>query len=130
MTTTNQRRTVTLEEFLQNKTWNPSILDGLNGKKMLHMRLEMKPGTTADQLKITLNGHDLRVAVQNKGSADNGRSMSMNISLIILNLFLIYLFLDEHSYRQITLFPTCEAEQIRTELRNDGFLHIEVPIKL
>ena len=51
----------TLEEFLQNKTWNPSLVDGPGGKKTLHMRLQMKPGTKLDQIKISLNGHDLRV---------------------------------------------------------------------
>lgn len=90
MSTTNQRRMVTLEEFLQNGTWNPSIVDGSNGKKILHMRLQMKPGTTADQLKITLNGYDLRVEVENKGSADIGRSMSTHILIEIFNLFSIF----------------------------------------
>ncbi len=41
-----------------------------------------------------------------------------------------FLFLAEHSYRQVTLFPTCEIEQLKTELKDDGFLHIKVPIKL
>jgi hypothetical protein len=66
----------TLEEFLQNKTWNPSLTDGTDGKKILHMRLQMKPGTTLAQMKISLNGHDLRVEVDNKVSTDGGRSAS------------------------------------------------------
>ncbi|CAF0724881.1 unnamed protein product [Rotaria sordida] len=111
-TTTNQRHTFTLEEFLQNKTWNPSIIDGANGKKILHMRLEMKPGTKSDQLKITLNGHNLRVDVENKVLSSTGQHM------------------NEQSYRQINLFPTCEVDQLKTELQSDGFLHIHVPIKL
>ena len=54
-----------LDEFLQNKTWNPTIVDGMNGKKTLYMRLPLKPGTTPNQIKIVLNGYDLRVAVEN-----------------------------------------------------------------
>jgi hypothetical protein len=112
MSTTNQQRMYTLEEFLQNKTWNPSIIDGTNGKKILSMRLSIPPGTTANQIKIILNGFDLRVEVENKPSADVGR------------------VINEHNYRQVTLFPTCEVAQLKTELKDDGFLHIQVPIKL
>jgi hypothetical protein len=65
-----------LEEFLQNKTWNPSIIDGPNGKKILYMRLQMKPGTTANQIKITLNGFDFRVEVGNNPSANVAGSTS------------------------------------------------------
>jgi HSP20 family molecular chaperone IbpA len=108
----NQSRMYTLEEFLQNKTWNPSLVDGSDGKKILYMRLQMKPGTTLNQMKISLNGYDLRVEVDNKTSSECGRQMS------------------EHSYRQVTLFPTCEVDHLKTELKDDGFLHIQVPIKL
>jgi HSP20 family molecular chaperone IbpA len=108
----NQSRMYTLEEFLQNKTWNPSLVDGSDGKKILYMRLQMKPGTTLDQMKISLNGYDFRVEVDNKTSSEGGRQMS------------------EHSYRQVTLFPTCEVDHLKTELKSDGFLHIQVPIKL
>ena len=55
----------TLDEFLQNKTWNPSIVDGMNGKKILYMRLPLRPGITPNQIKILLNGYDLRVEVEN-----------------------------------------------------------------
>ncbi|CAF1104993.1 unnamed protein product [Adineta steineri] len=112
ISSSNQSRMFTLEEFLQNKTWNPSLVDGPDGKKILYMRLQMKPGTKLDQMKISLNGHDLRVDVNNKIDADGGRHMS------------------EHSYRQVTLFPTCEVDHLKTELKDDGFLHIQVPIKL
>ena len=58
----------TLEQFLQNKTWNPTLDDaGEQGKKILHMRLQVKPGTTLDNLNIQRNGHDLRVNFENKG---------------------------------------------------------------
>ena len=58
----------TLEQFLQNTTWNPTLDDaGEAGKKILHMRLQVKPGTTPENLNITLNGHDLRVNFENKG---------------------------------------------------------------
>jgi hypothetical protein len=58
----------TLEQFLQNTTWNPILEDaGEPGKKILHMRLQVKPGTTANNLNITLNGHDLRINFENKG---------------------------------------------------------------
>jgi len=58
----------TLEQFLQNTTWNPTLDDaGEAGKKLLHMRLQVKPGTTKDNLNITLNGHDLRINFENKG---------------------------------------------------------------
>jgi hypothetical protein len=83
MSTTNQQRMYTLEEFLQNKTWNPSIIDGINGKKILSMRLSIPPGTTANQIKIILNGFDLRVEVENKPSADVGRVISMYIFIKI-----------------------------------------------
>ncbi|CAF2972202.1 unnamed protein product [Rotaria sp. Silwood2] len=110
--TTNQRHMFTLEEFLQNKTWNPSIVNGGNGKEILHMRLEMKPGTKADQIKVTLNGHNLRVNIENKILTSTGQ------------------FMTEQSYRQVNLFPSCEVDQLKTELKSDGFLHIQVPIKL
>lgn len=58
----------TLEQFLQNTTWNPTLDDaGEAGKKILHMRLQVKPGTTPEKLNITLNGHDLRINFENKG---------------------------------------------------------------
>lgn len=112
ISSSNQSRMYTLEEFLQNKTWNPSLSDGPNGKKILNMRLQMKPGTTSEQLKISLNGYDLRVEYDNKASSEGGRQMS------------------EHSYRQVTLFPTCDVSQLKTELKDDGYLHIQVPITL
>lgn len=66
----------TLEEFLQNKTWNPSLIDGPDGKKILYMCLQMKPGTTLDQMKISLNGFDLRIEVNKKLLNEGGQSMS------------------------------------------------------
>jgi hypothetical protein len=57
-----------LEQFLQNTTWNPRLEDaGEAGKKILHMRLQVKPGSTSDNLKINLNGYDLRVNFENRG---------------------------------------------------------------
>ncbi|CAF2511443.1 unnamed protein product [Rotaria sp. Silwood2] len=76
MSTTNQSGKYTLEEFLQNKTWNPSLVDGPDGKKILYMRLQMKSGTTLDQMKISLNGYDLRIEVNNKISTDGHHYMS------------------------------------------------------
>jgi len=70
----------TLEEFLQNKTWNPSLVDGPNGKKILYMRLQTKPGTTLENMKISLNGYDLRVDFSNKVSSESGRYMSKYFS--------------------------------------------------
>ena len=68
---------MTLEEFLENKTWNPTLIDaGEPKKKILQMRLQMKPGTTLEQMKISVNGHDLRVEVNNKISGDTGRALS------------------------------------------------------
>ena len=68
---------MSLEEFLQNKTWNPTLIDGSDEKKkILHMRLQMKPGTTLDQMKISINGHDLRIEVDNKVTNETGRTMS------------------------------------------------------
>jgi hypothetical protein len=58
----------TLEQFLQDTTWNPRLEDaGEPGKKILHMRLQVKPGTTKESLNITLNGYDLRVNFANRG---------------------------------------------------------------
>ncbi|CAF3067313.1 unnamed protein product [Rotaria socialis] len=108
----NQKKTFTLGEFLQNPTWNPTLVDGSNGKKILHMRLAMKPGTKADQLTITLNGYDLRIEVHNSVPSGSGQMIS------------------EQSYHQITLFPSCEINHLATEIKSDGFLHIQVPIKL
>ena len=63
----------TLDQFLQNTTWNPTLDDaGVPGKKILHMRLQVKPGTTADSMKIDLNGHDLRINFENKGKVPRG----------------------------------------------------------
>jgi hypothetical protein len=58
----------TLDQFLQNTTWNPRLEDANEaGKKILHMRLQVKPGTTKDNLKINLNGYDLRIDFENRG---------------------------------------------------------------
>ncbi|CAM4751669.1 unnamed protein product [Rotaria magnacalcarata] len=108
----NQSRKYILEEFLQNKIWNPSLVDGSDGKKILHMRLQMKSDATLNQIKISLNAYDLRVEFNNKVSTGDRQ------------------FTIEPSYRQITLLPTCEIDQLKTELKDDGFLHIQVPIKL
>ncbi|CAF2099944.1 unnamed protein product [Rotaria magnacalcarata] len=112
ISSSNQKKKFTLDEFLQNKTWNPTLVDGSSGKKILHMRLEMKPGTKADQLKITLNGYDLRVEFHNSVPSGSGQ------------------MINEQSYHQVTLFPSCEFDHLTTELKSDGFLHIQVPIKL
>ena len=121
---------MSLEEFLQNKTWNPSLVDGSNGKKILHMRLQMKPGTTSDQMKISLNGHDLRVEENNKVSSESGRYTSKSSTAIHLVPSISFSLLDAHSYRQITLFSSCEVEHLTTELKDDGHLHVRVPINL
>lgn len=95
------------------------------------MRLQLKPETTADQLKVTLNGYVLRVEVDAKSSPETGRFMSTHISFQIRNSPQLFCYSsDEQSYRQITLFPTCEVDQLKTELRTDGCLYIQVPIKL
>lgn len=126
----NQQRKVTLEEFLQNKTWNPTIVDGADGKKILCMCVQLKPGTKLDQLKITLKGFDLRIEVNNKASNDIERYTSPSpVPRVRLECELCFV-LDEHSYRQVTLFPTCEVEHLKIELKGDDFLHIQVPIKL
>ena len=122
---------MSLEEFLQNKTWNPTLVDGSDGKKkILRMRLEMKPGTTLDQMKISINGHDLRIEVDNKVTGEAGRVLSKSFQIFFFIDFSCQISLDEHSYRQITLFPTCEMDQLKTEFKSDGFLHIEVPMTL
>jgi hypothetical protein len=82
----------TLEEFLQNKNWNPSLIDGPNGKKILYMRLQMKPGTTLDKIKISLNGYDFRVEVDKKVSSEGGPRMSE------------YFLKDQYSFQQEFLF--------------------------
>jgi hypothetical protein len=120
----------TLEEFLQNKTWNPSLGDGPNGKKILHMRLQMKPGTTLDQVKISLNGYDLRVEFYNKVSSECGRQMSEHCLGKNIHFIKNFSLLGEQSYRQVTLFSTCDVDQLKTEFKDDGCLHIQVPITL
>jgi hypothetical protein len=58
----------TLDQFLQNTTWNPKLEDaGEPGTKILHMRLQVKPGTTTENLTIKLDGHNLRIDFENKG---------------------------------------------------------------
>jgi hypothetical protein len=52
---------MSMQEFMSNKTWNPSIL--INGR-LLQIRLEFASQPVivrGDQLKLTLNGYDLRV---------------------------------------------------------------------
>ncbi|CAF1412657.1 unnamed protein product [Adineta steineri] len=94
----------TLEQFLQNTTWNPTLEDaGEAGKKILHMRLQVKPGTTAENMNISLNGHDLRINFENKAGPE---------------------------FKQVTIWPTAELDKLKTELRGDGHLHITVPIKV
>ena len=61
--------TFTLEEFLQDTIWNPTLEDSNDpDKKILHMRLKVKPGSTVDNLNITLNGRDLRIDFPNPGN--------------------------------------------------------------
>ncbi|CAF1095697.1 unnamed protein product [Didymodactylos carnosus] len=109
----NNRRMFTLEEFLENKTWNPRIIDGENGEKILYMRLEIKAGIKPEQVQITLKDRDLRVEIGNKATTDTTGRYS-----------------NEHSYRQVTLFPTCDINKLKTYFKDDNYLHIEVPIKL
>ena len=45
-------------------------------------------------------------------------------------LCIIALLAAGTEYKQVTLWPTADLEKIKTELRNDGFLHITVPIKI
>lgn len=94
------------------------------------MRLQLKPGTTFDQMKISLNGYDLRVDINNKVSMDSGRYMSKYFLKTNIDFIKNFYFIGEHSYRQVTLFPTCDVDQLKTEFKDDGFLHIKVPIKL
>ena len=47
-------------------------MDNYDGKKILYMRLEMGPGITVDQFRITLSGHDLRVEMLDKSTAGAG----------------------------------------------------------
>jgi hypothetical protein len=72
--TSNEKKSLTLEEFLGNKTWNPSIMDNYDGKKILYMRLEIGQGVTIDQFRITLSGHDLRVEMLGNAAGANGNS--------------------------------------------------------
>lgn len=62
-----QKAMVSLQEFLNNTTWNP-ILDEHEEptKKVLHLRIRVKADSTVDNLKVTLCGHDLRVDFENK----------------------------------------------------------------
>ena len=113
----------TLEQFLKNTTWNPALEDaGEAGKKILHMRLQVKPGTTADNLNITLNGHDLRVNFENKGQMDE--FLCCSIPLLRLHC------LAGPEYKQVTIWPTADLDQLKTELKSDGYLHITVPIRV
>ncbi len=42
----------------------------------------MKPGTKSDQMKISLNGYDLRVEIDSKVTSECGRQMSKIFSKI------------------------------------------------
>jgi hypothetical protein len=33
-------------------------------------------------------------------------------------------------YKQVTIWPTADLDQLKTELKSDGYLHITVPIKI
>jgi hypothetical protein len=32
-------------------------------------------------------------------------------------------------FKQVTIWPTADLDQLKTELKNDGYLHITVPIR-
>jgi hypothetical protein len=32
-------------------------------------------------------------------------------------------------FKQVTIWPTADMDQLKTELKGDGYLHITVPIK-
>lgn len=115
----------TLEQFLKNTTWNPTLDDaGEPGKKILHMRLQVKSDSTPDNLNITLNGHDLRVNFENKGLRND------QIQFVVLTHEFSYWFLAGPEYKQVTIWPTADLEKLKTELKSDGYLHITVPIRV
>jgi hypothetical protein len=94
------------------------------------MRLQMKQGTRSDQMKISLNGYDLRVEYNNKVTSECGRQMSEHFLQMNIRFIKNFCFLGEYSYHQVTLFSSCEVDQLTTEFKDDGCLHIQVPINL
>ncbi len=46
------------------------------------------------------------------------------------NLFYEILWIAGPEYKQVTIWPTAELDKLKTELKNDGYLHITVPIKV
>jgi hypothetical protein len=40
------------------------------------------------------------------------------------------LFLAGPEFKQVTIWPTADLDQLNTELKSDGYLHITVPIQV
>jgi hypothetical protein len=96
-------RMMSMEEFMSNKTWNPSMSsDG----RLLQMRLEFNCQPTivrGDQLKMTLNGYDFRVETTDQQGCS--------------------------AYRQVTLFKTAHLAELKCQFDEERrCLNITVPL--
>jgi hypothetical protein len=68
------------------------MIDTADGKKILQMRLEMKPGTKVEHLRITLQGHDLRVQVNDPARNNTSGYSSKIMSNVSFLFILVYVF--------------------------------------
>ncbi|UJR38690.1 hypothetical protein I4U23_031356 [Adineta vaga] len=95
---------MSMEEFLLNKTWNPSLS---NNGRLLHMRLDFtnQPSIVkGDQLKITLNGSDFRVETTDQQGCT--------------------------AYRQVTLFKSANLAELKCHFDEARrCLDISVPLQ-
>ena len=94
---------MSMEEFMSNKTWNPSVSDD---GRLLQMRLEFnsQPAIVkGDQLKLTLNGSDFRVETTDQQGCS--------------------------AYRQVTLFKSAQLAQLKCQFDEERrCLNISVPL--
>jgi hypothetical protein len=92
-----------MEEFLSNKTWNPSMS---NDGRLLQMRLEFNNQpwvVNGDQLKLTLNGSDFRVETTDHQGCS--------------------------AYRQVTLFKSAHLSELKCHFDEERrCLNISVPL--
>ncbi|CAF1397199.1 unnamed protein product, partial [Didymodactylos carnosus] len=109
VTDDHQQHLSVMNEFLLNKTWNPSItVDTSNGQKLLNMLLKfpsiiLRPD---EEIHVVLNGYDLRIEY----NISNDK-----------NTF---------TYRQVKLPAMALVDELKCHFDDqDICLHIQVPLK-
>ncbi|CAF1271875.1 unnamed protein product [Didymodactylos carnosus] len=90
-------------------TFGPKIVDGPSGEKKIDMNLDMK-GYTPEQIKVSVKDNDVCVQAE-QSYRDNNRSSR------------------SYSYKQVTLPPGTQIENLQSTLTQDGHLKIEAPYR-